>query len=311
MDDLAPVIAAIAHDRVSGASEILQRAIDVLRAAMSRPWTERLLIAQAICRAQPAMASIWNAAIAALENERHPGTFDRFIQRVARARSAIPRFARQVFSEPDTSHRRDKPLSLVTVSNSASVRQVIEDLAVTIRLRVACAEGRPALEGRRMAGALARAGIHVTLFSDAAISEALSASDAVLVGADAVTSDWFINKVGTRMLVASAAPLGVSVYVIASRDKFCGPALASHVIAPDGAAGEIWDEPAPGVVVRNPYFERVPVDSVLAVITDGGIMPAADVAAFCESLVTPARVEIVRQIVELPPKGGSHGGLLL
>ena len=299
MDDLSNLIAAIAADRVSAASEILHRAIGVLRAAMSRPGAERLPIAQALCRAQPAMASIWNAAIAALENETHPGTFDRFVQRVARAPSALTRFARQVFSEPATSHRRDKPLSLVTVSNSASVRHVIEDLAGTERLRVACAEGRPALEGRRMAEASARAGVPVTLFSDAAISEALSTSDAVLVGADAVASDWFMNKVGTRMLAATAAPLGVSVYVIASRDKFCAPALAPHVIARDGAADEIWDAPAPGVVVCNPYFERVPLDSVLAVITDGGIMSPADAAAFCDSLETPARAEIVGQLLLL------------
>ena len=87
MEDLATVIAGIEADRESGASEILQRAIDVLERVMSRPSPERLQVARAICHAQPGMAPIWNAALAAVADDEWPARFERFVQRVRRALS--------------------------------------------------------------------------------------------------------------------------------------------------------------------------------------------------------------------------------
>lgn len=297
MDDLTHLIAGIANDRESGASEILSRAIDVLRRVMPRPAAHRLRVARALCRAQPGMASLWNAALAAVREEGQPARFERFVQRAERAPSALTRVTRELFADPDAPARAAKaPLSVITVSNSASVRHALEALASTRPLRVACAEGRPALEGRQMAAALASAGAPVTLFSDAAIAEALHRADAVLVGADAVAADWFINKVGTRMVAATAAQAGVPVYVLASRDKFCAPVLSRSIIPRDGAAAEIWDAPPAGIAVRNPYFERIPLDLVTALATDGGIMPAGDVAQFCASLESAAPEDFLEQL---------------
>jgi translation initiation factor 2B subunit (eIF-2B alpha/beta/delta family) len=298
LKDLAALIADISADRESGATEILQRAIDVLRQAMSTSAAERVKIGGAICRAQPGMASLWNAALAATNDVGQPARFERFVHRVLRAPSALARFTSQLFADSEGPRRvsQQSRLSLVTLSNSASVRHAFVTLASSRPLRVACAEGRPALEGRRMAAGLAQAGIAVTLFSDGAIAEALADADAVVVGADAVASEWFVNKVGTRMLTAAAGMAGVPAYVIAAADKFCAPALAPFVSSRDGAPDEIWDSPPPSVAVRNPYFERVPLELVAAVITDGGIMPVPDVAAFCMSLEPATPTELVRQL---------------
>jgi translation initiation factor 2B subunit (eIF-2B alpha/beta/delta family) len=289
MDDLALAISKIASDRESGASEILERAIDVLRRVMSRPTSIRLEVARALCRAQPGMAPIWNAALAATGDEGQPTRFERFVQRTERAPAALSRVTCELFVGSD-------PLSLVTLSSSASVRRAVRALVGQVSVRVACAEGRPALEGRQLAGALSEGGVAVTFFSDAGIGEALNGADDVIVGADAVASDWVINKVGTRMLAAAAALVGVPVYVIASRDKFCAPALAPFIAPRDGASGEIWDAPPPGVLVRNPYFERVPMNLVTAIITDGGVMPEPSVKAFCESLAPDAPAALVEQL---------------
>ncbi|MGB2715583.1 MAG: hypothetical protein WBC51_15480 [Vicinamibacterales bacterium] len=298
MDDLTPLISGIASDRESGASEILSRALDVLRQAMSRPAGDRLRIARALCRAQPGMAPVWNAALAAVTDEGQPARFERFVQRVQRAPAALTRVATEWFSELDPSPRARKsgPLSLVTLSSSASVRQALEALVKVRPLRVACAEGRPALEGRHMASALAKAGAEVTLFSDAAIAEGLSDRDAVIVGADAVAPEWLINKVGTRMLAAAAALVGVPVYVAASRDKFCAPGLARYILPRDGSPAEIWDTAPSAISVRNPYLERVPLDLVTALITDGGMMPAANVPQFCASLESAELANLAKQL---------------
>lgn len=300
MEDLTQEIAALAADRESGASEILQRVIAVLERVMSRPQAARLFIARAVCRAQPGMAPAWNAALAAASADEQPARFERFVQRVRRAPGAMTRLLGELFADPQPRTRTapPAPLSLVTLSHSASVRQALEALAGNRALHVACAEGRPALEGRRLAAALAQAGARVTLFSDAAIAEALHEADAVVVGADAVAADWFMNKVGTRMLAAAAGLGGVPVYVVAGREKFCAPALAPFIVPRDGATDEIWGAPPRTVAVRNPYFERVPLDLVAAVVTDAGVMPAANVAAFCASLEAAAPPALVKALAE-------------
>src|SRR5688572_12710704 len=138
MNDLAQRIAELGRDRHSGASEILPRVIALLRQSLPRPAAERLRIAGAICRAQPAMASIWNAALAAT-GERRYARFERFVHRVERAPAALKRFATQLFLEADGphGHRTRGPVSLVTVSSSASLRHVRDVLHITKRVLVA------------------------------------------------------------------------------------------------------------------------------------------------------------------------------
>jgi translation initiation factor 2B subunit (eIF-2B alpha/beta/delta family) len=233
------------------------------------------------------MAPMWNAALAAIDARDRPERFARFAERVARAPAAIARFGVALLTEAVD---RDAPLTIVTVSFSATVLHVLTALARERAVRVACSESRPALEGRALASRLAAAGVAVELFGDAAIGAALVGADAVLTGADAVTPDRIVNKSGTRMLAAAGARQGVPLYVIAARDKCLDPRLAPRLLHREGEPAEVWDAPPEGVVVRNPYFEAVPLDLVAALITDAGVVGPADAPALCE---TPASDEAV------------------
>jgi translation initiation factor 2B subunit (eIF-2B alpha/beta/delta family) len=273
--ELEKRIALIAADRESGASEILGAAIAILRDASTIPADLRD-VAGALQRAQPSMAPIWNATAAALN-----GDLERFAQRVGRASDAIARFALEIL---ETGASPGVPLQIVTVSYSGTVAHVLEKLARRRSVHVACSEGRPALEGRRLASRLAAAGIAVTYYSDAAIGHALDSADAVLVGADAVAAEWFLNKSGTRMLAASAAERGVPTYVAAGREKFAGAAVAAQLDLRDAFAAEIWPDSPPGVAIRNPYFERIPLELVSALIADVGPLGISDVAEVCRNI---------------------------
>jgi translation initiation factor 2B subunit (eIF-2B alpha/beta/delta family) len=125
--------------------------------------------------------------------------------------------------------------------------------------------------------------IPVTFFSDAAIGQALDGADAVLVGADAVAPTFFLNKSGTRMLATAAGLHGVPVYVVATRDKFISLAIATRLENREGPPAEVWESPPAGVSVRNPYFERIPLDLVSSVITDAGVIGAGSVPEFCSA----------------------------
>jgi translation initiation factor 2B subunit (eIF-2B alpha/beta/delta family) len=267
----------IAEDRESGSSEILALAIDILRGCLAAG--DRVEdCAIALCRAQPTMAPVWNAARAAVAAMNDPEAFEQFARRASRAPQAVVRFAVDVLT---TGVGAGATVRLATLSYSSSVAKVGEALARERPVEFACTEGRPVFEGRTLAARLAAAGCRVRFFTDAAIGHALDECDAVIVGADAVSGRWFVNKSGTRLLAAAAAHRGVPVYVLAGREKFVTPEIESKLEIVEGARDEVWPDGPPSVAVRNPYFERTPLDLVAGVITDVGMLGADAVAEVC------------------------------
>jgi translation initiation factor 2B subunit (eIF-2B alpha/beta/delta family) len=268
-------IARLAADRESGASEILQDALGILRDAREAQ-ADIVDVARAVCLAQPSMAPMWNAAMAALAGRDRLAEFG---QRVARAPDAIARFALDVFGRATG----DRALRVVTISYSRTVLHTLLAVARQRPLQVACSEGRPALEGRTLARRLAASGVAVTFFSDAAIAHALEDAECVMTGADAVAPHFFLNKSGTRMLAAAATQQGVPCYVLASRDKFVRRDMITRLTMRDAAPAEIWPDPPAGVAIRNPYFEPTPLDWVTGVITDVGLLGTGAVPELCEA----------------------------
>jgi translation initiation factor 2B subunit (eIF-2B alpha/beta/delta family) len=167
---------------------------------------------------------------------------------------------------------------VLTISYSSSVVGVLRELATRTTLRVVGGEGRPRLEGRRLVSELAAKGIEATLVVDAALTAVLSEAACVVMGADAVFGDRWINKVGSFGLAAAAALRGVPVYVITARDKFVPAALAPSV-APDSRSqddDEVWPDRSPDVRIRNVVFETVPAELATLFLTEAGPVPPGD-----------------------------------
>jgi translation initiation factor 2B subunit (eIF-2B alpha/beta/delta family) len=276
--ELAARVAAIGADNQSGATAIAAEAVLVLQEARLVDVSVVPVVATALCKAQPAMASVWNAAALSLRSDGEEA-LSRFGGLLRRAPDALARVAVELL----LAGREDgQTFSVVTVSASGSVRECLLLLSRRCRLRVLCAEGRPLLEGRVLATSLAAAGITTTVSTDAAVTSLGAKFDAVLVGADAVAAGWFLNKCGTHQVVEVAATHGIPAYVAASRDKFVDPTLARMLVPTGGTDAEVWAEHPPEVEVANPYFERVPVQSLVGVITDAGLVgpgSLGDVAA--------------------------------
>jgi translation initiation factor 2B subunit (eIF-2B alpha/beta/delta family) len=272
----------LAADDRSGASELLERAIEILRRAVAGEPSALPAIARAVGDAQPGMAPFWNAACAALAEGDDPGALDRFEQRWRRAGSALVRTAADALAPKGAS-----ALEVTTCSFSSSVVAILRALAPAATLRVACAEGRPALEGRRLAAALSAEGIAADFYPDAGLAAAIWGPDrharVVLVGADAVAPDWFVNKTGTGLLAAAASLAGVPVYVAATRDKFVDARVARLVKLVPRDPAAVWDAPPPGVAVHNVVLEKVPVDLVTAVLTDAGSLTGDMIGEACRA----------------------------
>ena len=275
--DLEAAAGALAADRESGASALVARAVSLLAQARGEGREVLDRAAALVCRAQPAMAPLWNAAGLALADAADQGIrLERFAQQSGRALEAIARLAADLVEDNGGGERR-----LATCSSSGSVLAACQALAARGPLRVACAEGRPALEGRQLAARLAASGIAVDFYSDAGLGHGLRHSEALLVGADAVAPGWFVNKAGTAALAALAAHTGLPVYVLAGRDKFLPAGLAQRLSLGGGSPAELWARPAARVTVHNPYFESIPLDLVAALVTDTGVIGAGLAAEVC------------------------------
>ena len=189
-------VAALAADRRSSASEILRRELALLRDALRR--AEVAAVGRGLAWRQPCMASIRNAVGTALTGSR--GRSPGLKPSDTGTGSARPFRRRGLADRPwGWPSRR-----VVTCSSSRSVLVCLQALGERRAVRVACAEGRPAFEGRDMPWQ--------TLPSRLTSSRTLDCSmgPLVVVGADGASS-WVINKSGTGQLAAAASGLGVPV----------------------------------------------------------------------------------------------------
>ena len=184
--------------------------------------------------------------------------------------------------------------TVATVSTSESVRAV---LAAAVRsgteCRVLVSESRPSNEGVEFGTSLPAWGIPVTLVVDAVLPRLVERCQLVLVGADAISENDFINKAGTYPLALAAKEAGVPVYVTALLDKFIAEGAR-------GRADRVWDpsevlaSPLPGVTVENRYFERVPLSLVEGIVTEEGILGVDEVPSKISARpVAPALLEIL------------------
>jgi translation initiation factor 2B subunit (eIF-2B alpha/beta/delta family) len=279
---LDAAIADLGGDNRSGAAELLRQAAGVfarLRADQAK--VADLINAQqaivetavALIRAQPDMAPLARLADNAFEAARHAKDADealRFAEQAARdfiagaTHSAAQTAAHAVALIGDNS-------TVLTHSRSSTVLATFQQARrAGRRFRVIASESRPLMEGRAMAEALVDESVNVTFIADTAAAMMMPQVACVIVGADCVTPDWLVNKIGTRMIALAAREGGVKMVALCDTSKF---------IAARAAAGEanrrrdeLWpDAPSP-VDIVNRYFEPTPIDYFTGIVTEDGLL---------------------------------------
>jgi translation initiation factor eIF-2B subunit delta len=286
-------MSTFADDRTSGSSDValaflaeLERwaAIDVSTTAPAFR-IALLTFLRGAQAAQPSMALVHQLAARALEvtdaggrrGETPPALRDEIARTCEAERGDLARvrmaLARQACGLLD----RREPW-IATVSSSGAVREaLLEAQRRNLAPRALVAEGRPLLEGREMARVLAQAGLPVWLMADAALPMLIGQATQVWIGADAITDQGVLNKVGSFALALAAREHSVPVYAIAERRKLIPattPALRIVEMPPE----EIWDEPAAGVRPRNVYFEVVPMGLLRGIVVEDAVLPPGEAA---------------------------------
>ncbi|MEF8873813.1 MAG: hypothetical protein V5A88_03970 [Candidatus Thermoplasmatota archaeon] len=249
----------IIDDTEKGASEL---AVDAARALQHLDEKEAEDYVTRLIKNRGSMTPLVNLAneffLALEKGEDHQDVSKRFMERIQTAKEKLIENAERIMKKQGLAH-------VATLSYSSTA---VETLANSEEVTVF--ESRPKKEGRKTAENLAP-DTKVNYWVDAAVMKGLKGVDAVMVGADTITKDLFINKIGTSLLVLGAKRYRIPVYVLADTTKYLPEGLQAleEELHP---SEEVWQTDEENIQVQNDYFEAVPLDlySELNFITEDG-----------------------------------------
>ncbi len=225
-------IETIISDRKSGQSKIIAMTLELLKRHKKK--AERLEICRKICEAHKAMAGLrW--ILKSLEEGRSVSEIEEEI------REMEERCIRNLEGIVEGK-------IIATISRSHLVERALLKAKHVIVL-----ESTPGREGLEMARFLRGRGLLATTFPDSALSYAVKVCDAVVVGADAVTESYFVNKTGTLPLALTAKHFGKAFYVASPSYKF---------------ADVDFEEIVDTTFREDMLFERIPKELVTEFVTD-------------------------------------------
>ncbi|HXU36985.1 MAG TPA: hypothetical protein VN937_11530 [Blastocatellia bacterium] len=300
----------IAFDNLSGAAEILRRAegvFSLLRDESSRQAPISIEDAQvsireasvALAKAQPDMSSLVRLASAALFAARAEATGGDALEAAA---SAARGFVESAANSAHAAAMNAVSLiregsNVLTHSRSSTVLEtLLEARREGTQFNVIATESRPMLEGRKLANELSSYGIHITVIADAAASLFIENVDFILVGADRITPDHLVNKVGTKMIALAARERGVPIYAVCDTSKFVGVDCFEGTIRDRRDPVELWPDAPEGVAVQNRYFEPIPLVFFSGFVTECGALSASEASACAsEAYVDPGLVDLLRR----------------
>jgi translation initiation factor 2B subunit (eIF-2B alpha/beta/delta family) len=159
--------------------------------------------------------------------------------------------------------------TVLTLSYSSAVAQALVE-AQPKKINVVLSESRPKNEGRALARFLYKKDVPVTLTVDAALGLSVPTADTILLGSDAVTPEFFVNKIGSLALCLLARQHKIPAYVLTDSYR-----LLSQRKVPRRQVNHTATEVVPGApayTVDNRYFDFVPLELVNKVICNGKVL---------------------------------------
>ena len=290
-DRILLAVDAIRRDSRSGAVELANRAALLLMEFCDSPHAaerferELAFLCRALIGAQPGMAPLVNLCDAVVRVAKRPGVVyiggsPQPATPAQAASNAALRFYALLAHHPRRIANEMLPYIhsgalLLTHSSSATVlTALLRAHEAGKRFGVVCTESRPLFEGVHMARQLAEAGIGVEVIADAAAAVFIHGVYSRLIGADAITPDVVINKVGTLGMALAARSAGVPVYCLAGSEKFLPAGGVAGIEERDPA--EIVPT-APNLRGFNIYFDQTPLTLITKFFSEEGVLTPAGV----------------------------------
>ena len=258
--DLEDLAFKVREDFVSGSSETAFYVLETLHEILTKVGTDReqiLEFSELIRKAKPTMAPMYNIA-------RMMGTAANSAEPEKAALLAVERMISTEKMVP--SRIAEKALeriegTVLTLSYSGTVVSVLKAVAKEKGIKVIVAESLPMGEGRKTAHALVKEGIETVLISDSMVFAEARNSDLCLVGADAITPQALINKVGTYGMSLASIQAGIPAYIVSSTLKITSE-LKPEWIVKETTKGKLTE--------RTQVFEPVPLELFAEAFTELG-----------------------------------------
>lgn len=160
-----------------------------------------------------------------------------------------------------------KRVSVAVYSNSGIVKKVLGHFHSKIKA-VYISECRPAFEGKIMAEFLSQVGLKVHFLVDMLLFEKMADADYLILGADSVGENSFLNKIGSKAILENAGTRGIKRIVVFESTKLSHKIPNRLQIFPPD---EVWSGSGQGISIINRYFEIIPNSTVDLFISDLGL----------------------------------------
>jgi ribose 1,5-bisphosphate isomerase len=292
IDDIQQRIEQVRADREHGSRWLVREAMLILRdlaqtktTSQNEQMRQLYAAARALAGARPAMAALSSAVSHILSVQGGPVAIaqeaTRLLQEYESAPARIAASAEQYLN----GHLMTCSLSGTVLDVLVALRQKIEQVFVL--------EGRPRYEGRTMAQELHARGLAVTVLTDAQADIFLPQCQAVVVGADSILANGdVLNKSGTALLGWAAQGHHIPFYVLCEALKISprrwsdSPALQPENLKmlEEKEGQEVWAEAAPGIEVRNFYFDCTPAALISAWVTERGALNQSAIKTIADAV---------------------------
>lgn len=268
-------------DHRSGSAELALKALDVFKVFATsannltlEEYRGRLeLIARRLVEAQPEMVALVNVSNSLLLQTERVRSLDEIEEQIRsfclvfekRIKTSVLKVAAQALK------LIKEGSEIITYSRSSTVEATL--IAAKKKgkdFRVICPESRPLCEGITLAKRLGRIGIAVTVTTDAAAFASVGKATIVLVGADAVTSHYIVNKVGTSVLARNARARKVPLYVLCGSEKYV-PTRYRVPLDRLRDPCEVLPQRLKNVVISNACFDKTPLNQLTGIVSENGL----------------------------------------
>jgi Initiation factor 2 subunit family len=243
-----------AGDGESGAAQIARKAAAALAALPAQRFPEAV---DTLLRAHSTMAPLWRLADDVLSTTDPAGAARSFLQQLDHD------------GEAGTTAANILPDRILTLSYSSTV---VAAIRIRRPFQTICMRSEPGGEGWRVAEETRDVTTPILMDDDEALEQL--PTDAVVVGADAVTPDGVANKVKTGALAEAARAKGIPRYAVAGNTKFVGARLP-----------------------LQSGFEVTPLELFTAIASPGGLMSPSEARVHAEGF--RLREELLRLLEDL------------
>ncbi len=269
-------------DKTSGASELIDIALDILKILLDSIKDPQmdikdviLELSRELLNVRPSMAPIINTIgyfLHDLESYTKKDLLERFTefpQWRERSKTALLSSFRSFLD-----NYRGKRLNIMLISYSTTIIKCLKE-EKTSDFTFYVLEARPLLEGRRTAEILS-SDYETHLITDSSMGKFIKSVDIVLLGIDSILRDGsIVNKIGSHPLACIAANNNKKVFAVGDSYKYN---LKSHygkeIIVEDKPIYEVYSKKIKKQLlhVHNYYFDITPSKYLSGIISDLGTL---------------------------------------